>query len=88
MMQDHPAYAPERKRIRQLFGATITSYRKRRHMTQEWVALEAGVGLCFMSNLENGKHCPSLSTIFKIIDALGVSFADFAAEIQRRREQK
>ena len=52
--------------------------RKRREMdiTQEQLAALVGISTSFMGHIERGTRVPSIETLYRICDALGVS-ADY-----------
>lgn len=54
-------------------GANIKKIRASKNMTQGDLCRKLGVDRAYMSNVENGKKNPTLATIEKIADALGVS---------------
>ncbi|MES5892932.1 helix-turn-helix domain-containing protein [Bacillus cereus group sp. RP43] len=49
----------------------ITKLRKEQDITQEDLALKVGITRAYLSNIENGKHTPSLDVAFKIAGTLG-----------------
>ncbi len=55
----------------------MREYRKRKGWSQMKLAMEAGMHLNALGNLERGKRNPSLQTIFLLCQALGVSLAEF-----------
>jgi XRE family transcriptional regulator, regulator of sulfur utilization len=73
----------ERAVIQCAFGMAVRTLRTRRGIAQEKLALEAGIDRGYMSSLERGLHCPTLETIFKFLPLLGVSFTEFAAELEK-----
>jgi transcriptional regulator with XRE-family HTH domain len=54
------------------FGSVLRQSRARAALTQEQLALEAGVDRTFVGLLESGKRQPTLSVIFALARALGV----------------
>ncbi|MBC6971943.1 helix-turn-helix transcriptional regulator [Bacillus sp. Xin] len=48
----------------------ITNLRKEKGITQEELAVKIGITRAYLSNLENGKHKPSLDVALKIAEAL------------------
>ena len=57
-----------------MYGETVKRLRLLSGLTQKQLASEAGVALNTVKNLESGKlKNPTLSTLIKIADALGVS---------------
>lgn len=59
--------------IQRAFGAEVRKHRASRGLSQEQLALEAGVDRTFVSQIERGIRQPSLTTIWKLADALKVS---------------
>ena len=55
------------------FGIVLKQVRKEKKVSQEKLALEAGLERVHISRLERGLYQPSLSTIFAIADVLGCS---------------
>ena len=53
-------------------GQTLRRLRKRQGLTQVEAAGLTGVGVRFMSELENGKTTIRLDTLFKVLDGYGV----------------
>ena len=47
------------------------------------LAIEAGMHLNALGNLERGVHNPSLQTIFVLCEALKISVAEFMTEVER-----
>lgn len=77
--------------IQQACALAIKALRKKSGYAQEALALEAGIDRAYMSRLERGVHAPNVDTIFKLLPLLGVSFAEFAAEVEaciRRLKRK
>ena len=61
---------PLSQEILQSFGRTIRRVRKSRGLSQEALALEAGVQRNFVSLIERGVNQPSLMTLVKLCNAL------------------
>ncbi len=65
-------YTRRKMNERQLnFGAKIRFFRKTQNISQEQLAKIVGVSCGYISNLENGKINPTLSTITKLSTAVG-----------------
>lgn len=66
------------------FGRALRKRRLAALMTQEKLALEAGVERVFVSWLETGRKQPTFGTMLKLASALGCTAADLvgAAETQ------
>ena len=57
-------------------GTRIREIRKRLRLNQEEVSHQAGMGLSFYAEVERGIGNPSVETLVKIANALGVSFTE------------
>jgi len=55
------------------FGKNLKRIRTAKGITQGDIVRKLGLGRGFISNIENGKANPTLSTITKIAKAIGVS---------------
>lgn len=55
-----------------LFGRKLRSLRKERYLSQEDLALEAGLDRTYVSGIEIGKRNVALVNIFKLAKALDV----------------
>jgi HTH-type transcriptional regulator/antitoxin HipB len=53
-------------------GAHIRSRRKQVRLNQQQLADEAGVGLVFVSQIENGKETAHVGLVLKLLEALGL----------------
>lgn len=54
------------------FGRVIATERKRQGLTQARLAGISGVGVTFLSNLENGKQTAELEKALRVLATLGV----------------
>lgn len=61
-----------RRDLRAKFGRRVRQLRKTRGLSQERLALEAGVDRSYMGSVERGEYNVSLETIGKIAKALHV----------------
>ena len=64
----------------QRFGKQLQRLRTRRGLTQEQLAVTAGLSRTFLTRLELGQHDPSLSTLVRLAKALRVSVTDLLGE--------
>lgn len=55
-----------------MIGIEIKNARKRHKVTQEYLANKSGVSKSFISRIESGSETPSVPTLFKLLDALGL----------------
>ena len=53
-------------------GKAIRKRRKKLRVTQAELAASAGVGLMFVSLLENGKETSEVGKVFQVIETLGL----------------
>ncbi|MCM1315793.1 MAG: helix-turn-helix domain-containing protein [Prevotella sp.] len=58
-------------------GERIRYHRLQRGMSQEKLALLAGINPAFLGHLERGLKSPTMTTLDKIIDALGLNYSEF-----------
>jgi y4mF family transcriptional regulator len=60
-------------------GAAIRQERKRLKVTQKELAMAAGTGLRFLSEVERGKPTTRIEGVFKVLQALGLKLSLTAA---------
>lgn len=58
---------------RRAFGAGIARLRRERGLSQEQLALRAGLDRSYMGRVERGEQSVSLDKIFAVADVLGVA---------------
>lgn len=56
----------------QLLGANVRRHRKLKGLSQEQLALEAGMERSYVSDLERGTRNPSVRALGRLAEALGV----------------
>jgi transcriptional regulator with XRE-family HTH domain len=56
-------------------------------ISQERLALDAGIGRSYMGRLERAECSPTTETIYKLLPHLKVNFARFAKEVERQLRQ-
>lgn len=56
-----------------LLGKRLAELRKQKKLTQEKLAEKTGLANNYISNIENNRSIPSLETLVKLCDALGVT---------------
>ena len=64
----------------QRFGKQLQRLRTHRGLTQEQLAVTAGLSRAFLTRLELGQHDPSLSTLVRVAKALRVSVTELLGE--------
>ena len=55
------------------FGAAVRDLRERRELSQEDLGFEADLDRTYVSGIERGVRNPTLTTIWKLAEALGVA---------------
>ena len=69
-------------------GLRLKTLRARRGLSQRKLAQIAGVSNATVSLIEHGRTDPSMGLLRKILDSLGMSFADFFASDTRTTEKR
>jgi len=64
-------------------GRAIRELRTERGLSQEAVALDAGIQPSWLSHIEAGRRNPSWSTVQRIAAALGVRVSDVALRAEK-----
>jgi transcriptional regulator with XRE-family HTH domain len=68
---------PLHGRVMVRVGGHIKRLREERGWSQPRLAVEAGVAVSAVSQIENGRRSPNVSTLDKLAEAFGVEVADF-----------
>lgn len=71
----------------QIIGEHIRQLRLKKHVSVRSFAAQTGFSASFISQLENGLVSPSLGSMQKIAEALGVTLGDFFAAAARDAEE-
>lgn len=64
-------------------GRALRRLRLAAGQSQEQLGLESGVQRNFISLIETGQNQPTITTIFKLADALGMKASELVAETER-----
>lgn len=65
------------------FGLALRKQRLAAGLTQEQLGLESGVQRNFISLIETGQNQPTVGTIFKLAEALGVKPSKLIADTEK-----
>jgi len=65
-----------------VLGSTLREIRLVKRMSQEEVALEAGIDRTFLTRVENGQLSPSFDSLLAIASALGVSLTQLSRKFE------
>ena len=66
-------------------GTVIRKHRKDRHLTLKKVAEKASVSEGFLSQVENDVNSPSVDTLIRICEAIGVDAGDIISRISKQK---
>lgn len=80
-----PAVQP-RSPAHAAFGQAIRELREERGISQEAFALKCGIDRSHYGGMERGERNPSLTSVFKIADALGVCPSEIHARAERLQD--
>jgi transcriptional regulator with XRE-family HTH domain len=69
--------------VGEVFGATVRRLRESRAWTQEQLAEQAEMSATYLGFIERGENVPTLTIIFRLARALGVSAAALIADAER-----
>jgi transcriptional regulator with XRE-family HTH domain len=70
----------QKAQIRKRFGARLRQLRKAKKLSQEALALEAGLDRSYLSSIERGKSNVALVNIHRIAGALGLGVGELFGE--------
>ena len=68
-------------------GRVIQRLREEKKQSQELVSGFAGIGRTHLSAIERGERKPTLETLFRIADALGIKPSTIVAAIEAELEK-
>lgn len=63
--------------LKEKVGKRITQLRKAKNLSQEQFSYEADIERTYLTHIENGRKNISLSTLDKIVAALGITIKEF-----------
>lgn len=68
------------------FGEVLRELRLERQLSQEALALEAGVQRNYVSLLERGMNSASINILFKLSPILGVTVSQLMSQVEERMQ--
>ena len=71
--------------MRALVGENFARLRREKGLTQEEVEARSGFSQQYLSDLERGKRNPTVITVYELAEALGVSYLDLLAPLERHK---
>ncbi|ROP90894.1 XRE family transcriptional regulator [Stella humosa] len=81
-----PAHRPPEGRLEAAIGRAVRAFRLRHDLTVAALAARAGLSVGMLSKIENGRTSPSLATIQRLADALGVPVSAFLRSYDEQRD--
>jgi transcriptional regulator with XRE-family HTH domain len=73
----------KRHRALSAFGLNVRKLRESKRLTQEGLAVKAGLDPTYISGLERGVRNPSLLSIIHVAKALGVTISELSKGIEK-----
>jgi len=73
------------KDVRSRLGEALKACRARQRLTQEQLAERSGLSYKFIGEIERGRGNPTVDTLARLADALGVGVADLFAGAAHQR---
>jgi transcriptional regulator with XRE-family HTH domain len=67
------------------FGGVVNRLRMERRWTLRYVAKLSGMNATYLGLVERGENVPSLTTILRLAEVMGVSASDLMAEVETAR---
>jgi transcriptional regulator with XRE-family HTH domain len=64
------------------YGAALRTLRTARGMSQETLANAAGLDRTYVAGIERGERNPSLTSLLRLTEALGVRLSEWAHEVE------
>ena len=68
--------------IKQMIGARVKAIRNKKKITQEQLAEKIEINSKYLSSIERGLENPTMNTLIKMSESLGVSVAEFFNQIE------
>ena len=70
------------------FARTLRRARRERELSQEALAVQAGVGAKHISEIERANKDPRLTTVIRLADALGMTVSDLMLAVDQERARQ
>ncbi|OBR66718.1 hypothetical protein A7K91_00090 [Paenibacillus oryzae] len=74
--------------ISKVLGERLRTYRRRKNMTQEELAHRASFSTSFISDVERAEKSPTIESLVRITDALGITLEELFANTQAGKKTK
>jgi transcriptional regulator with XRE-family HTH domain len=66
-------------------GSVLRDFRLQREMSQEHLAAKAGMHRNYVGGIERGEKSPTVKSVGRILDVLGVSWTELGQALDRTR---
>ncbi len=66
-----------------MLGDELRKAREAAELTQEALSFDAEIDRTYISQLENDKKSPTLETLFRLCDVLGIKASELATQLSR-----
>lgn len=70
------------------FGIVVRRLRQERELSQEALAMIAGIDRAHMGKIERGEHMPTLGIVFRIACALNIGVGETLSEVEKVLKEK
>ncbi len=74
--------------LQKIFGEVIKRLRIERKLSQEALALNADIDRTYISDIEKGERNVSMNIVFKLANALQISFSELIKEIEKHGDYR
>ena len=74
----------DQQQVMQAFGHELRKARNAVGVSQEKLALQVGLDRTYISMLERGLRQPSLTTIFRLCEALEIDSVELVAKVKKK----
>jgi transcriptional regulator with XRE-family HTH domain len=82
-----PSHEPDDAQDHRVFGLALRRLRRDAGLTQQELADRVGIGVEYVSRLENGHRGARWHTVMRLLRALDVTLADLGTAIERIEQE-
>jgi transcriptional regulator with XRE-family HTH domain len=72
------------QKLNRAIGDVLRVHRTAKKLTQQDLGIASGTDSVYISRIESGRHSPTVATLFKLADSLGIQPSDFIKEVSAR----
>ncbi len=81
-LQNSKERREEKLEFAKYFGKYFRKIREAKGISQENLSMNAGYYRTYLGKIEAGKYSPSLHTIWRLVNALGMNLSDFLKDFK------